>query len=518
MGWAVERRRLATGAVTLFASALACTRAMDDAAGVVGGGGRAVRATVVVVSIAAEYKARAGSALEATHARGATRLRAMCEANGGLYVKAGQFVGASGGVPEAYVRELSRLQDDAAAAGRDATRELVREEFGTSPEELFETFDNVPMAAASLAQVHRAVLRGSGKEVAVKIQRPGLASQIESDIATMRALLRLTNFIFPEFDFGFMVSEFKSRLEKEIDFEAEGRNCERAKKAFEDTPTVDSPSVFWDFTTKRVLTMEFIRGEKVTNTEAMRAKGIDLEKAALALSDCFARMLLCHGFMHGDPHPGNLLVRLHPDGSGRTQVVLLDHGLYSELNEDTRRAMCELWESIAVGDAERASRASDALRIPSEFSWLMPLTLARKTPDGKPIDREALLKLFGDRRPGLGEASIIGNNLPKEMMIVLRANALVRNLVKALGDSREKEMTALEIKRQWSNVRYASLGIVLPKALGSSSAARASPLVKLRWRLRELRVFLRASRRAARALRAHRTSKIDVDSGNVVKS
>ena len=508
----MARRIIALASSALAVGALALDgSAREDGVAVARGGARAMRALSAVGVTIADYKLGADGA----HERGAARARACCASNGGLYVKAGQFVSASAGaVPAAYARELSKLQDEVEAAPRREALEVIRDAFdGASPEELFEEFDEEPMAAASLAQVHRAVLRGSGAEVAVKVQRPGLERQIESDIATMRWLVRLTKFFFPEFDFSFMVSEFQSRLEKEIDFEAEGRNCERLKAAFADDDRVDAPSVHWDFTTKRVLTMEFIRGEKLTNIQGMRAKGLDPERAALALSDCFARMLLVHGFMHGDPHPGNLLCRAHPDGSGRTQVVLLDHGLYSELAEDTRRAMCDLWIAIAVGDAERAGSASRTLKVPDEFVWLMPLTLARKTPSGDPVDRKAIAKLFGGAgRPGLGEASLLGNNLPKEMMIVLRANALVRNLIKALGDSRESSVSALEIKRQWSNVRFASLGLVVPRALGASTASSASLAVKLRWRAHELGISARASVRAARAsLRASRRADASLD-------
>ena len=181
------------------------------------------------------------------HDRNAKRLHAMCGANGGLYVKAGQFASTAGGVPEAYARRLSKLQDEVAPSPRDAVLKVVRNEFGgRAPEALFETFEPEPMAAASLAQVHRAVLK-SGRTVAVKIQRPGLERSIESDISTMSALVRFTRLFFPSFDFGFMVDEFKSRLEKEIDFEAEGRNCERLGLAFADDARIDDPRGFLGF-------------------------------------------------------------------------------------------------------------------------------------------------------------------------------------------------------------------------------------------------------------------------------
>jgi aarF domain-containing kinase len=514
-----RRARGVAAAVALATLGAAATVEEDegDAATLARGTARAAYAAATVATMVVDYKLAKRETWRSeggAHDRNAKRLHAMCGANGGLYVKAGQFASTAGGVPEAYARRLSKLQDEVAPSPRDAVLKVVRNEFGgRAPEALFETFEPEPMAAASLAHVHRAVLK-SGRTVAVKIQRPGLERSIESDISTMSALVRFTRLFFPSFDFGFMVDEFKSRLEKEIDFEAEGRNCERLGLAFADDARIDTPEVFWDLTTRRVLTMEFIDGEKLTNIEGMREKGLDPEHAALALSDCFARMLLVHGYIHGDPHPGNLLCRAHPDGSGRTQVVLLDHGLYSELTEESRKAMSNLWIAIAVGDSVRAVAAAKALQVPDEFAWLMPLALARKTSSGEPVDRRVLEKQWADDkakggagRPGLGEAAIIGNNLSKEMIIVLRANALVRNVIKALGDSRESSIAALEMKRQWCNVRYAALGLIVPRALGASSISRGvSTRRKLLWRARSFGIFARVSRRAFARVFARRRS------------
>ena len=398
-----RRARGVAAAVALATLGAAATVEEDegDAATLARGTARAAYAAATVATMVVDYKLAKRETWRSeggAHDRNAKRLHAMCGANGGLYVKAGQFASTAGGVPEAYARRLSKLQDEVAPSPRDAVLKVVRNEFGgRAPEALFETFEPEPMAAASLAQVHRAVLK-SGRTVAVKIQRPGLERSIESDISTMSALVRFTRLFFPSFDFGFMVDEFKSRLEKEIDFEAEGRNCERLGLAFADDARIDTPEVFWDLTTRRVLTMEFIDGEKLTNIEGMREKGLDPEHAALALSDCFARMLLVHGYIHGDPHPGNLLCRAHPDGGGRTQVVLLDHGLYSELTEESRKAMSNLWIAIAVGDSVRAVAAAKALQVPDEFAWLMPLALARKTPSGEPVDRTSPREAVGRRQ------------------------------------------------------------------------------------------------------------------------
>ena len=516
----VFRRAVAVaGACATAAVVVDAARGDCDVARVARGGARAAYAAVTVARAVADYKTTSSEAMDAAHKRCAVRLHAMCTANGGLYVKAGQFISTAGGVPLAYVRELSKLQDEVAPADSRAVLAVVREEFGgVDARDLFETFDPEPMAAASLAQVHRAVLKGSGREVAVKIQRPGLEQTIESDISTMASLVFFTKLAFPSFDFGFMVDEFRSRLEKEIDFEAEGRNCERMKRAFADDERIDAPSVEWNVTRKRVLTMEFVHGTKVTDIASMHKLGLDPKQAALALSDAFARMLLVHSFVHGDPHPGNVLVREHPTRRGETQVVLLDHGLYSELDESARIAMSNLWVAIAVGDGDRAVAAAKRLRVPDEFTWLMPLALARKTTDGRDVDRKQLEQQWADNkskggvgRPGIGEASLIGNNMPKEMIIVLRANALVRNVIKALGNSHAGNISLLEAKRQWSNVRYAILGLCIPRGLGDSTIRTASLGCRVKWRLRTVVVGARATLSAFRRA-FHRAKPIDIGS------
>jgi len=477
------------------------------------GATRATRGALAATRAIVDYKMTNEGDLNEAHERNAKRLHAMCTANGGLYVKAGQFISTAGGVPAAYVRELSKLQDDVAASAIEAVLDVVRNEFGgVAAEDLFAEFDREPMAAASLAQVHRAVLKGSGREVAVKVQRPGLEEQIESDISTMSTLVALTKLCFPKFDFGFMVDEFKSRLEKEIDFEAEGRNCERMKRAFADDERITAPAVEWELTRRRVLTMEFVHGTKVTDVAEMRKLGLDPRQAALALSDAFARMLLVHSFIHGDPHPGNVLVRAHPNRRGVTQIVLLDHGLYSELSENSRLAMANLWVGIAVGDGSRAVEAAKLLRVPDDFTWLMPLALARKTSDGRDVDRKLLEQQWKDEkekggvgRPGIGEASLIGNNMPKELIIVLRANALVRNVVKALGDKHERNIGILEARRQWSNVKYAVLGLCVQRGLEDKTIRSVSLGYRLKWQLRVVgvrsRAALAALRRALHRLR-----------------
>ena len=155
-------------------------------------------------------------------------------------------------------------------------------------------------------------MTSAGEEVAVKVQRPGLRRQFDVDLATMRFITGAICVAFPSFDFSFLVPEFRDRLSRELDFTWEGRSCERTGRALADDARMVTPKIHWSLTTGRVLTMEYVRGVKVDDGPGLRAAGIDPAAAASALADTFARMLACHGFVHGDPHPGNMLIRRQP--------------------------------------------------------------------------------------------------------------------------------------------------------------------------------------------------------------
>ena len=231
------------------------------------------------------------------HERSAARLLTLCERNGGLYTKAGQFIGTASGMPAPFQRELSKLQDSATPLPFEDVRRVVNEALGdgaadassavsqsvvaysasaprddvhetsTKHARVFASFDREPVAAASLAQVHRAVT-ADGDEVAVKVQRPGLRRQFDVDLATMRLITSAVTVAFPSFDFTFLVPEFAERLTRELDFELEGRMCERAGRALADDPRMVTPAVFWPLTTGKVLTMEFVRGAKIDDGPA----------------------------------------------------------------------------------------------------------------------------------------------------------------------------------------------------------------------------------------------------------
>eukprot|EP00850_Spirogloea_muscicola_P006811 SM000033S12332 [mRNA] locus=s33:244821:247672:+ [translate_table: standard] len=185
---------------------------------------------------------------------------------------------------------------------------VLKEDFGRSAKDLFADFEEQPIAAASLAQVHRATLK-DGSKVAVKVQYPRLQHQFETDIATMATLSKAVAWLFPGYQFEWLVPEFSKNLSKELDFVQEAGNVERTARVFASKEELRMPMIYRDMSTKRVLTMEFMEGCRIDNVASLREQGLDLTQIADVLVEVFAEMIFCHGFVHSDPHPGNILVQ-----------------------------------------------------------------------------------------------------------------------------------------------------------------------------------------------------------------
>ncbi|KAL3719629.1 hypothetical protein ACJRO7_004584 [Eucalyptus globulus] len=419
--------------------------------------------------------------LSEVHSRSAKRILELCEANKGFYVKAGQFVAALRQVPEEYISKLSSLQNKAVPCPFKAIRDVLINNLGQDLSCIFCSFDEVPIAAASIAQVHRAVLKDSN-EVAVKVQYPGLDRQMKLDMMIMSFLSKSITWLFPEYRFEWLVGEFVRAISLELDFIQEGKNAERTAKNFISNDKVKVPKVVWELTTSQVLTMEFCRGSKVDDLEYMEKMGIDPTKVSRTLVEVFAEMIFVHGFVHGDPHPGNILVS--PEGKSGFSLVILDHGVYKQLDEQFRLDYCQLWKALILSDSTRVQQLSERFGV-GKYSRYFPLILTGRTIDSKSALGEAMSieekgKLKKDLKSlRMEDVSSFVEALPPDFLIVLRADGLLRAIIRKLRTSQRLRLLTY--------ARFALYGLFQEPTTQSGSAA-AVLFSKLRGNLSYLKV------------------------------
>lgn len=290
--------------------------------------------------------------------RHAVRLREAAQELGGLLIKVGQAASSRVDIlPPEFTEELAHLQDEVPPEAWPAVKATVEAELGRPLEEAFRHFDPAPVAAASLGQVHRAVLP-DGTEVAVKVQRPGIEDVVAADLRALRlsmALARRLTRMGRELDLDRIFEEFRRTTAEELDYLAEARNAEQFAANFADRRHVRAPRVHWSHTTRRVLTMEYVRGIKITHYAELEAAGIDRSQVARRLIRAYLRQIFRDGFFHADPHPGNLFVQ--SDGT----LVFVDFGMVGRIPAPVRAVLRDLLRASVEADPTAIVQAMDRL-------------------------------------------------------------------------------------------------------------------------------------------------------------
>ncbi|HEY9747664.1 MAG TPA: AarF/ABC1/UbiB kinase family protein [Allocoleopsis sp.] len=269
---------------------------------------------------------------------------------GPTFIKVGQLFSTRADLfPSEYVDELSKLQDRVPAFAYEQVEVIIKQDLGKSVTELFRSFDPIPLAAASLGQVHKAQLH-SGEEVVVKVQRPGLKKLFTIDLQILKGIARYFQ-NHPDWgrgrDWMGIYEECCRILWEEIDYLSEGRNADTFRRNFRAYDWVRVPRVYWRYTSPRVLTLEYVPGIKISHYEALEAAGLDRKLIARLGAEAYLQQLLNDGFFHADPHPGNIAV--DPEGA----LIFYDFGMMGRIKTNVREQLMETLFGIAEKNADR---------------------------------------------------------------------------------------------------------------------------------------------------------------------
>ncbi len=304
--------------------------------------------------------------------REAARFRLLAIRMGGVMIKIGQFLSSRLDVlPREVTDELANLQDEVPAEDFHAIRSLAEAELGAPLDDLFEQVDPAPMAAASLGQVHRATLRSADgsefRNVVIKVQRPGIAAIVTTDLSALSRVgtwLMRYRPIRTHADVPALLREFSAVLHEEIDYEHEADNAEIFRANFIDDPTIQVPRVVRALSTRRVLTLEDVAAIKITDYAAVTAAGIDRAQVAERLVTAYLKQIFEDGFVHADPHPGNLFVTPlagHDDEPSAWRLTFVDFGMVARIPDSVRGSLRELVIAVGTRDAARVVKAYQLL-------------------------------------------------------------------------------------------------------------------------------------------------------------
>ncbi len=385
----------------------------------------------------------------------AEHLRMALEDLGATFIKLGQILSTRPDlVPPEYVTQFSKLQDAVPPIPYSQAAEVIQQELGSPPEKIFKTIVAQPLASASIGQVHAARLHDD-TQVVVKVQRPGVEARIAEDLAVLDEIARFAARAEwgSHYDIEGWVDEFAFTLRNELDYTREGQNADRIRRNFAGDARLRVPRIYWEYSSRRVLTMEEIRGIKINDIEALDRAGLNRRRVAENCSHIALTMTYDHGFFHADPHPGNFFVL-----PGEV-IGLIDYGMVGRLDDTLRYALLRLFLDMGRKDADR---------LVDEFT---ELGFARGTVK-RPIlkrDLDHFIQHFYDKplgelaaTHGFNELFAIalrhGLQLPSDLVILFKVIAMSEG-VGAQLDPTFKLMEFAEpyFKRFW--LRSRSLGV-----------------------------------------------------------
>jgi ubiquinone biosynthesis protein len=355
------------------------------------------------------------------HEFAAEEIRRVAIALQGAFVKGAQIGGARADIlPAPFIDKLSQFHDAVPPRDFESLRPLIARDLGCPIEDVFASIEERALAAASLAQVHRATLR-DGREVVIKIQYPEIRRIIPLDLALLRRVVGLVHVLQRRVDLRGPVAEVTRFIELELDFPREARSTERLGKILESHPGVRVPQIVPEYCGANILVLEFLDGIQVSKTGELKRAGHKLADVAKRIGDLYGAMIFRYGYFHGDPHPGNLLVL--PDGA----IGLLDFGLCKELPPGFARDIAELMVAAIVGDAPATTTAADKLGF--DTTAIRPEHL-----------RSLMLSMIGDSDTDDSLLDIMSQSrlrrIPEDLALVIRTLILLNGLSHRLAPRR----------------------------------------------------------------------------------
>jgi predicted unusual protein kinase regulating ubiquinone biosynthesis (AarF/ABC1/UbiB family) len=283
---------------------------------------------------------------------------------GGLMIKLGQFLSSRADLlPEQALAVLISLQDEVPAEPFSHVVSVIETELGKPVDQLFSVLERKATAAASLGQVHNALLASTGEEVAVKVQRPNIDQLVRMDLGSLKFVIRvITRFVNTGnfIDLKAVYREFERTVYEEIDYIAEAANCKRFKEMFQDDPTIYIPAVYDEYISRRVLVLEWIDGIKINDYTALESAGIDRLEVANRTVQAYFHQFFEEGFFHADPHPGNIFVKRGNPGNGPV-IEFVDFGMVGSLTSAMKQSLKDLFLSFLTRDSETMVQALSQL-------------------------------------------------------------------------------------------------------------------------------------------------------------
>ncbi|KAG0004604.1 hypothetical protein BGZ80_004780 [Entomortierella chlamydospora] len=401
--------------------------------------------------------------MSALHKRSAERLREMLRRNGGIYIKLGQHLASLKYLlPDEWTTAMEPLQDRCTPSSIESIEELFLSDLGQPLSAYFSSFDAEPIGVASLAQVHKARLL-NGQEVAVKVQHPALKEFSSIDIKTVGVLTNIVAYVFPAFEFTWLSDEMQTSLPRELNFDIEAANAARVDDNFNkaraegNKSTIKVPDVIWS--RERVLVMEFMVGSRIDNLQYLKDNNIKVSEVSNEMARTFSQMIYKDGFVHCDPHPGNVMIRPAPPGSPSPrnfEIILLDHGLYRELTPEFKLDYAHLWTAIIASDEEEIKYRALKLGGTDAYQLFASILTGR---DWSVVQGAQLTKKARGKDEVMTVGDGLGNNIadiagilakvPRNLLLLFKTNDLLRALDEDLGADDGSQMRTFAVMGQY---------------------------------------------------------------------